>query len=91
MNTGSMIVEVVVITMVIALPLVALALSYWAKSLEKSGKPQNNASKIGMFCLEALEVSLEAFAKVLSFLLTGEWSYVNEIVSTAEPEEAKEK
>lgn len=88
MNNGSMILEIAVIAAVILLPIVVVILMNRQKQLESSGHKQSAFRQIGLLFMEMTEVCLTFFAKVLSFLLVGEWSYINEIVS---PERQEEK
>lgn len=87
MDTKSMIVEIVVIAMVISLPFAVLALSYGGKKLKENNHNQNLLSQIGMVFLKSVEIMVLFLAKVLSLLLTGEWSYVNDIVSSTKHRE----
>lgn len=90
MNNGSVILEIAVIAAVILLPIVVVILMNRQKQLESSGHKQGAFRQIGLLFMEMTEVCLTFFAKVLSFLLVGEWSYINEIISTEEEQEIKE-
>lgn len=84
MDTGSMILEITVITAAILLPILVVALMIWSRQLEKSGRKQNALTKIGMVALEVLVGILIFLAKLLSFLLVGEWSYAKAILTEEE-------